>query len=200
MIRRQSRLGFQLYWRWRLLGWIVCGGLAALINPWLIPLGIAVFELIVLALSLRAGARIQSHSPPASMIEEDDEGWPTFSRTPNPEDSDLVMIIEGPPPREGESPPVNMDSPEAIALRHAAAELIARSPEHFPLRGEYTVGLWVRSGARFTFGDPDALVISAIEDVLIDAGLIEAGALDWDRFQIDPDLTDGYSVEIDFHP
>ena len=32
------------------------------------------------------------------------------------------------------------------------------------------------------------------------AGLIEAGALDWDRFQIDPDLTDGYSVEIDFHP
>jgi hypothetical protein len=33
-------LGFQQFWRWRLLGWLVRGAIAAGINPWLVPWGI----------------------------------------------------------------------------------------------------------------------------------------------------------------
>jgi hypothetical protein len=76
LARRLIPLGFQLFWRWRLLGWLLCGGVAALFNPWLIPLGIGVFELVILALNLRAGMRVRARSPrnPQWQEDEEDEG------------------------------------------------------------------------------------------------------------------------------
>lgn len=74
--RRPIPFGFQLFWRWRLLGWLVCGGVASLFSPWLIPLGIGVFELVILALNLRAGMRVRARSAmqPQWQDEDDEEG------------------------------------------------------------------------------------------------------------------------------
>ena len=68
------------------------------------------------------------------------------------------------------------------------------------MRGTYAVGLTVRSATEFIEDDDDEPIIVPIEEALVLAGLLEFDVVDWDRFQIDPDLTDGYSIEIDFHP
>ena len=60
---RWSR-GFQLHWWLHPVGWVVCGGLVGLVSPWLIPLGIAAFELIILGLGLWSGRKLRS-APPA---------------------------------------------------------------------------------------------------------------------------------------
>jgi hypothetical protein len=72
-MRMRTTRGFRLRWSLHLLGWAICGGLAGLVSPWLIPVGIVVFEMVILALSLWSGRRLRSQPHPDSFIEEEDE-------------------------------------------------------------------------------------------------------------------------------
>jgi hypothetical protein len=110
-------------------------------------------------------------------------------------DMDVELSVVGRLPRRTHSGlSADRNSPNASPLFEAASKIVAESPGSFPLRGK--VGVAISSEAPLPYYDGyDAA--SAIEEVLVDAGLLEEERqVDREWRLIDHVLRDRYIVVV----
>ncbi len=99
------------------------------------------------------------------------------------------------PSRSDPSRSADRHSPYTDALFSLAVWAQRLYPDHYPARRE--VGLVVVTGSPAPMRDGYS-VASAIAEILVDAGALEDERLvAWERCEIDPDLTGGFSVSIE---
>lgn len=106
---------------------------------------------------------------------------------------DVELSVGGSLPRRTHSgSSADRNSPNASPLFEAATKIVAKTPGSFPLQGK--VGVAISSHAPLPYYDGyDAA--SAIEEVLVDAGLLEdERQVDREGHVIDPALRDRYIV------
>jgi hypothetical protein len=123
-----------------------------------------------------------------------------MGRTP-PFDDALVMIISGTPPgSRGVDRLIPWATPEGERLLEASRALIERGPSQFPIAGALSVGLTLRTATEFDDDEREPLIVD-VESVLLHAGVLaDESVVSWDAFEIEPTLTDGYSIEINYEP
>jgi hypothetical protein len=106
------------------------------------------------------------------------------------------FIIDGPPPtRHHPGGCADRTSPNALPLFQAVTAHVTTHPGGFPVSDP--VGVVLASAA--PFDEPEGYTIAtAIEEVLVDAGLLtDERLVDMEGHEVRPEMMSGYSVQID---
>jgi hypothetical protein len=107
----------------------------------------------------------------------------------------LTLSVDGAPPkRHDPSRCADRSSPDARPLFDVAMEVLAASPDSFPIRRE--IGVVVTSRHTLPeqegYGPADAMI-----EVLVDAGILaDERLVAWERYLIDPGSS-GYSITLE---
>lgn len=108
----------------------------------------------------------------------------------------VSFTVDGvPPTRHDPTRCADRTSPNALPLFLAAAAQVDTDPEAFPI--EERVGVIVASAK--PFAEPDGYTIAtAIEEVLVDAGLLaDERLVAWEEHEIRPEMATSYSVQVE---